>query len=147
VAGPVLDERDEVVGRCGAQLRVDLMNDRDHLADHVDVLQLVLAADVIGFSALPFGESEDKPAAVILDIEPIADVGPVAVDREFLPVKNFADHQRNQLLGELIGPVVVRAVGSDDVQPVGVMIGPGKAIRCPPSTRNTDCSVHTASSP
>ena len=38
------------------------------------------------------------------------------------------DDQRHQLLGELAGTVIVRAIGSQSRQPVGVMVRPDEMV-------------------
>ena len=55
---------------------------------------------------------------------PIADVLALAVDRQIAPEQGVGDHQRDELLRELIGPVVVRAVGNEDRQAVGAVPTP-----------------------
>jgi len=47
----------------------------------------------------------------------------VAVDRQRLALQGVEDHQRDELLGELVRPVVVRTVGHQHGQPVGVVAG------------------------
>ena len=47
--------------------------------------------------------------AVILHIQPVPDVQALAVHRQGLVVQGVGDHQGDQLLGEVVGPVVVGA--------------------------------------
>jgi hypothetical protein len=56
---------------------------------------------------------------VILDIKPVADVLSVPVDRDGLAVQRVQDGDRDQLFGEMVGAVVVGAVGQDGGQAVG----------------------------
>ena len=56
---------------------------------------------------------------VILDVDPVAHVQTVAVQRHLLAVEQVGREQRDDLLGELVGAVVVRAAGHDDGQAVG----------------------------
>ena len=72
--------------------------------------------------ARPFAQHQQQARAVILDVQPVADVAAVAVDRQRPPVERVQDHQRNQLLGKLIRPVVVRAVRDEHRQAVGVEV-------------------------
>ena len=69
----------------------------------------------------------DRPA-VVLDVEPVAHVEPVAVDRQRLALERVHQHERDQLLGKLERPVVVRAVARRDRQPVGVVVGPNQVV-------------------
>ena len=63
------------------------------------------------------GRLEDRldGPAVVDDVEPVALLQAVAVDRDLPAAQDVRDHQRHQLLGELVGPVVVGAVGHADV--------------------------------
>ena len=59
---------------------------------------------------------------MVADIEPVADVQPVAVHRQGLAGDRVMDHQRDQLFRKLPRTVVVRAVGRQRGQPVGVAV-------------------------
>ena len=48
---------------------------------------------------------------MILNVQPVTDLHTVTVDRQLLVVLDVVDHQGDQLLGELIGAVVVGAAG------------------------------------
>ena len=76
----------------------------------------------------PFASTSRMPGAVILDVQPVADVAAVAVDRQRLALEGVQHHQRDQLLGKLKRPVVVRAVGDQRRQPVGVIAGADQVI-------------------
>ena len=52
----------------------------------------------------------------------------VAVNRQRLAVERVEDHQRDQFLGVLKRPVVVRAVGDERLQIVGVVVGAHEVI-------------------
>ena len=79
-------------------------------------------------------QHQPEGAGVIIDMEPVADVLAVAVDRHGSPASAL-DRERNQFFGELIWPVVVGAIGDQQRQPVGTlpgareMIGTGLARR------------------
>ena len=66
---------------------------------------------------------------MVLHIEPVAHLLPVAVDREGLAGEGVMDDQRNELLREVVGAVVIRAVRRQNWQAVGVMVGADKMIR------------------
>src|SRR3712207_8629439 len=50
-------------------------------------------------------------SAVVLDEEPVPHVEPVAVQGHLAALEQVRDEQRDHLLGELVGPVVVRRPG------------------------------------
>ena len=76
----------------------------------------------------PCSQHQQDAGAVILDVQPVAHVAAVAVDRQRPAVERIEDHQRNQLLGKLERAVVVRAVGDQRRQAVGVEVGAHQVI-------------------
>ncbi len=102
VAGPVLDVAHERLVRAG-----QLEDARDDL----DVLALVVTADVVDLPGRALAQDELDPGAVVLDPEPVADLAPVAVDGQRLAVERVRGHQRDQLLRILVRAVGVRAAG------------------------------------
>src|SRR5699024_6212928 len=116
--GHVLDEvlADAVVLQTVVELGDDGLDDED-------VGPLVVAAHVVhlaDFAAL--GHHIDG-LAVVLHIQPVPDLHPVAVHRQLLVVLDVVDHEWDQLFGEVVGPVVVGAAGDVDGHPVGVVEG------------------------
>ena len=65
---------------------------------------------------------------MVFDIEPIADLLPVAVHRQRFAGLGVDDHQRNQLLREMQRPVVIRAIGRQYRQAVGVVISAHQVV-------------------
>ena len=95
--GDVLDQRLVAAGQL------------DHPLDHLDVLALVGAADVVGLAGAALHQHGVDAAAEVLDVEPVADLAAVAVDRQRVAVDRVEDHQRDQLLRVLARAVVVGA--------------------------------------
>ena len=108
VSEPVCDVADQVV-RFAKRLK-DQFN-------HGNILHLCIRADVIDFARPPFEKHRHDSAAMILHMDPVPDVQPVSINGQFLVRKRASDHQRNELLRELIRPVVVRAPRNDDLLP------------------------------
>jgi hypothetical protein len=68
---------------------------------------------------------------MIFHIEPVAHILSLAIDRQGFVVADIVDKQGDQLLGELIGSVVVGAVGDHDGQVAGIVISSDEMIvRC-----------------
>ncbi len=67
------DELDE--GRRFLQLLEDVVDD-------LEILQFGIGADVVDFAGGAFQQDGEDGAAMIVDVDPIADVQAVAVDRE-----------------------------------------------------------------
>ena len=66
--------------------------------------------------------------AVVLDIQPVADVPAIAVDRDRLALERIQYRQRNQFFGKLVGAVIIGTVGGQHRQAVGVVIGTHQVI-------------------
>jgi hypothetical protein len=64
---------------------------------------------------------------MIVDVEPVPDIASVAVNGERSSMENVDNGQRNELLGEVIGSVVV-SVTDGGVQPVGMVIRADQVI-------------------
>ena len=138
MAGTVGDELDKVivddVEVALEQLLVfgflahDAGNDGNDLLDDVDVALLVKAADVIDLADGALTQHQVDALAVVLDVEPVTHVFALAIDGQFLALKDVFDNQGNQLLGEVEGTVVVAAAGDVDGQTVGLVIGHGDEV-------------------
>ena len=113
VALAVGDVLDEVFGL--AELLEDGL-------DHVDVGALIVAADVVDLADAALLQDEVDGMAVVLHIEPVADVLAIAVDRQFLVGQRVDDHQRDELLREVVRAVVVRAARDCRRDLVGAVI-------------------------
>ena len=65
---------------------------------------------------------------MVFHVEPVADVLAFAIDRERFAVADIVDEERNELFGELVRTVVVRAVRYDGRHPVGVVEGTDEVV-------------------
>ena len=93
----------------------------EHGTGHVHVVPLATAAEVVDLAGpAPAERGVDAPA-VVADVDPVADLHAVAVDGQGDVGQGVGDEQRDQLLGELVRTVVVRAAGDDRIQPVRVV--------------------------
>ena len=77
---------------------------------HVEIATLRLAADQIGLAGPPARHDLDERRRVIFDVEPVAHVLAAPVDRQRLAAQRLDDHQRDELFGEVVGPVIVGAI-------------------------------------
>jgi hypothetical protein len=108
-----------VGGACGSQL-VHQGADGLH---HLLVGALPMATDAVAAPHFAAGGRQQQGFHVVLHVEPVAHVGPIAVERNRLTGGGLEDHHWDQLLWELPGAVVVAAVGEHHRQPVGVVPG------------------------
>ena len=97
--------------------------------DDLDVLLLVMAAYVVGLEQLSLLLDHVDGLGVVLHVEPVPDVLAVSVHGELPALQTVVDDQGDQLLRELIGAVVVGAVGDVGRETVGVHIGLHQHVR------------------
>jgi len=88
----------------------------------------VATAHVINLAHAPGGEHAADGAAVVLHVEPVAHLQAVAVDGQRRAGQRLDDEQRNQFFGEVVGTVVVGAVGGEHRQAVAVVPGAHQVI-------------------
>ena len=95
----------------------------EDLAQHGDVVQLAVGADQVGLADAALREDAPDGGAVVLGVDPVADVPAVAVELGAHAVDEVRDLARDELLHVLVGAVVVGAVGDGGSQAEGA--GPG----------------------
>jgi hypothetical protein len=91
-----------------------LVHEIEDRADQVDVSPLGVSSDDVRLAGGPSPQHGFDGDAVILDVEPVADVRAFAVYRHGTAVRGVGDHERDELLRKLVRPVVIRAVRDDD---------------------------------
>lgn len=82
-----------------------------------------MATDVVGFACFAFVQYKPKGVCMVLDIEPIADVFAIAIDRNWFFVEEALDDNGDEFFWELVRAIVIGAVGDDGVHAVGVVVG------------------------
>lgn len=109
VARPVGNEPDQamVVRKVGAHL---LGEEFEELMEQLEVGEFGVAADVVGLPFLSLLQNRPDRLGVVIDVEPFAHLGAAAKDRERLQMEGVLDHAGNELLGVLVGAIVVAAV-------------------------------------
>ncbi len=83
----------------------------DDLAQDGEVVALAVVADQVGLADAAAGEDAPDGGAVVLGVDPVADVAPVAVEPGAHPIDEVRDLARDELLHVLVGAVVIGAVG------------------------------------
>src|SRR5258708_11163405 len=87
-------------------LRADFIQDQADGLNYVEICAFVAAADIIGFTWPPFGKDQVKRSGVILDIEPIPDIGAFPINRKRPTLQGIENHQWNQLLRKMVWTIV-----------------------------------------
>ena len=88
----------------------------------IEVGLLAAAAEVVDLAGLSGAPRGFDAGAVVEHVNPVANLLPVAVHRHLFVPHDVGDEQRDQLLGELIRPVVVGTARDDRRHVEGVLI-------------------------
>ena len=99
--------------------RMMTVHDLDDLADQLHVAPLGTGSDIVGFTGLSGFQNTQQGVDVVGDVDPVADVLAIAVDRDVTVVAAGVDDGRHEFFGMLPGPEVVAAVGDQRRQSVG----------------------------
>ena len=81
-----------------------------------------MASDIINLARFTLPYNQVDRGAMVLHMEPVADIFAFTVDRQGLVVQRVRDQQRYEFLRELIRAVIVRAVGDGNRQAVSVKV-------------------------
>ena len=65
---------------------------------------------------------------MVFDVQPVADLLAVAIDRQGFAGQRVDNHQRDEFFREVVGPVVIGAVGGEHRQAVGVVPGAHQVV-------------------
>ena len=128
--GTVGDVGDEVhvLTFAASQQAVDGSDDDP---DDVDVFPLVEATYVVGLGCGAFVEDEVDGTGMVFDVEPVAYVIAFSIDGQGFAMADVVDEKGYEFLGELVGAVVVGAVGYYRGHAVGVVVGAYEMVaRC-----------------
>ena len=108
-----------------AQQTIDGLDDD---VNDIDIFPLVEATNVVGLCNLTIVEDHIDGTSVIYDVEPIAHILTLSIDRKGLAMTDVVDEKWNQLFRELIGAIVVGAVGHDGGHAIGVVISSHEVV-------------------
>ncbi len=129
MAGAVCDVGDEVIACALGVAQETVYGANEHFND-VNVFPLVKAADVVGVANVTVMENDIDGAGVVHHIKPISHVFSLTVNGEGFAVPNVVDEEGDQFLRELVGAVVIGAVGNEGGHAVSVMISAHKVVAC-----------------
>src|SRR5688500_8026229 len=100
MAGPVLDISDELLRLAIFPIKF-LVHQPTEQQNEVKIFPFIVATDVVDLSRFSFVENGIYSSGVVLDIQPIADVLSLSVNRQRFLLDDVVDHKRDQLLGEV----------------------------------------------
>src|SRR5690242_2543742 len=126
---PVCNECDKLSVRPMCRARQHFVEQPADPGYDIEVGPLGVAANIVALAYPALVEDREQGARVVLDIKPIADIVALAVDRDRLAMQPPQDGERDQLFGEMVGSVIIRAVADDGRQPEGFVPGADQMIR------------------
>ena len=88
----------------------------------------VATRDVVGLARRAVAQDEVDAVGVVGDVQPVAPLQPVPVQRQRPIVDGVRDEQRDELLRVVVRAVRVRAPGDDRVQAVGHDVAPDQQL-------------------
>lgn len=94
----------------------------------VDIPHFIVAADIIDFADTALLEDEVDGPAMVFDIEPVADIEAVPIDRQRLVMQGIDDHEGNQLFRKMIRTIVIRAAADGHRQAISPMISQNQEV-------------------
>ena len=110
------------------QIRSQFIYNRADRAHDVQIGSFRIAPDVVDFARRSSCKHRANRTAVVLDEQPVANLLPVAVNRQRLAFQRVQNHEGNELLGKLVRAIVVRAVGDQHRQPVSMAVRAHKVV-------------------
>ena len=111
-------------GDRGTHIGIDVGADRgDELLDQIVVGQSGVPRNVVDVVDVSRRQQDPKDGTtVISDVEPVSDLCAIAIDGQRLPRQESRDHERDELLGILVGTVGVGASGDDHGHAIGALV-------------------------
>jgi hypothetical protein len=103
--------------------------------DYLLVVTFAVGADQVGLADLAFGGDQQHGGAVIIDVDPVADIESRPVELRPAAVEDIGDLPRNELLDVLVRTVVVRTVAESGLDAEGAHPGTHQVIRASLSGR------------
>ena len=80
-----------------------------------------MATDIIDLTNAALVNNQVDGFAVVLYIQPVPDIQTFTINGQRLVCQGIGDHQGNQFLGEMIGPIVVGAAGDSNRKAIGAV--------------------------
>src|SRR5216683_6133982 len=96
---------------------------------HREIFFHVRSADVVDLADTSALENCENSAAIVFNVQPVALLFAVAVNRERLVMQRVRDHQREEFLGKLVRPVIVRGARDQSGKIVGTYVGADQEVR------------------
>ena len=87
-----------------------MVNGFDNHLDNIYVLPLVETANIISLCDFAFMENQVNGTSMVFNIQPIANILTLAINRQRFTVKDIVDKERNELFRKLVRTVIIGTV-------------------------------------
>ena len=94
----------------------------------LNVRSLIVATDVVHLTGPAALEYFPDCFAMIDDVNPVSDIEPITIERDFSILNEISDKERDDFLRVLIRPKVVGAPSGDHIHSVGVVGRPNQEV-------------------
>src|SRR5579872_19611 len=105
-----------------------LIEQTEKIVSQFEVGFLAPAAEIVDFTRFPAFPRRGNAAAVVEDVNPIADLLPIPINRHLFIPHEIRDEERNQLFGELKRAVIIGTASDDGRESKRVLIGLNEQI-------------------
>ena len=113
----------------GILIRKHLLQGIQNNMNDLDVLLLIMSADIVGLKESALFLYHVNSLGMILYIEPVPDILSISINRKILAMQSIVNDQRDQLLRELVRSVIVGAVCNICRELISIHIGFYQKIR------------------
>src|SRR5207244_1298588 len=127
VARAVWDETEQAGKRIDS-IPGQFGQDRANMLHDIEVLPVIITANVIRLTHTPTAEDRVNALAVIFHIQPVPDVGTITVDRNWFSCQAGTNNRWDQFLSVLKRTVVVGAIAGAGRQSIRPVVGAYQVI-------------------
>src|SRR5690625_5024755 len=122
MSGTVRDERDQIFIISVWPLSFLAVHYLTDMLYQFNVFPLIVPPYIILFACSAFIKDCDKCFTMVTHIEPVPYVFPLSIDRYRFASQSRPNDRGNQLLVVLMTPIIVRAVGDDNIHSIRVVV-------------------------
>ncbi len=91
---------------------------------------LCTPTDIVAFAQLTRCCNECQGARMVLDVEPVTDICPCPINRQWLFIERVKNDERDQLFRKMERPIIIRAIGEHYRQTISFMPSAHQMIGC-----------------
>ncbi len=130
MAWSIFDKADQlgIGASITSMLGRQFVEQRTDAVHHLQIALLIVPADGIGFADGTAHEYGQQGLHMVVDIQPVAHLKAIAIDRQRLTGQGIEDDPRDQFFRKVERPVVVGAVAEQHRQTIGALPGADQMV-------------------